>query len=97
MDRVAGPVRKDQRILAGRRVRGQVLAQHFDVALRRGQLVAERHALLTTVPADPSAAIRAVERELDGLQNHKVGSMLAAFYSNERFWYGDHCYVQLTL
>jgi hypothetical protein len=38
-----------------------------DAALRRGRLLAERHALLAALPADPTAAIRAAERELDGL------------------------------
>jgi hypothetical protein len=46
--------------------------QHVDAALRRGQLLAERHALLATVPADPSAAIRAAERELDGLRRRRA-------------------------
>ena len=36
-------------------------------------------------------------RMVNGLQNQKVGSMLAALYSTERFWYGDHFYVQFTL
>ena len=38
-----------------------------DAALRRGRLLAERHAILAAVPSDPTAAIRAAERELDGL------------------------------
>jgi len=34
---------------------------------------------------------------VDGLQNQKVGNMLSVLYATERFWYGDHFYVQFTL
>jgi len=43
-----------------------------DAALRRGELLAERHATLAGVPADPSAAIRAAERELDRLRRRRA-------------------------
>ncbi|HEV2760626.1 MAG TPA: AAA family ATPase, partial [Acidimicrobiales bacterium] len=48
----------------------RLTAPHRDVeaALRRGRLLAERHAILAVVPADPTAAIRAADRELDGLR-----------------------------
>lgn len=36
-------------------------------------------------------------RILNAAQNQKVGSMLSALYATERFWYGDHLYVQFTL
>jgi len=36
-------------------------------------------------------------RMVDGLQNQKVGNMLSVLYATERFWYGDHFYVQFTL
>jgi hypothetical protein len=43
-----------------------------DAALRRGRLLAERHAILAAVPSDPSAAIRAAERELDALRRRRA-------------------------
>ncbi len=43
-----------------------------DAALRRGQLLAERHAILAGVPADPTAAIRVTERELDGSRRRQA-------------------------
>ena len=43
-----------------------------DTALRRGRLLAERHAILAAVPTDPTAAIRAAERELDGLRRRRA-------------------------
>jgi hypothetical protein len=43
-----------------------------DAALRRGQLRAERRAILAAVPADPTAAIRAAERELEGLRRRRA-------------------------
>ena len=43
-----------------------------DAALRRGELLAERHAILATVPADSTAAIRAAERELDRLRHRRA-------------------------
>jgi hypothetical protein len=43
-----------------------------DAALRRGELVAERHAILAAVPADPTAAIRAAERDLDRLRRRRA-------------------------
>ena len=43
-----------------------------DAAIRRGRLLAERHAILAVVPADPTAAIRAAERELDGLRRRRA-------------------------
>ena len=42
-----------------------------DAALRRGRLLAERHAILAVVPADPTAPIRAAERELDGMRRRR--------------------------
>ena len=35
-------------------------------------------------------------RMVNGEQNQKVGSMLSILYTTERFWYGDHFYVQFT-
>ncbi|MDQ3643861.1 MAG: AAA family ATPase, partial [Actinomycetota bacterium] len=43
-----------------------------DAALRRGELLAERHAILAVVPADSTAAIRAAERELDRLRRQRA-------------------------
>jgi hypothetical protein len=43
-----------------------------DAALRRGELLAERHAILAAVPADATAAIRAAERELDRLRRRRA-------------------------
>ncbi len=43
-----------------------------DAALRRGGLLAERHAILASVPADPTAAIRAAELELDRLRRQRA-------------------------
>jgi conjugative relaxase-like TrwC/TraI family protein len=43
-----------------------------DAALRRGELLAERHAILAAVPADPTAAIRAAELELDRLRRRRA-------------------------
>ena len=43
-----------------------------DAALRRGELLAERHAILAAVAADPTAAIRDAERELDGLRRRRA-------------------------
>lgn len=35
-------------------------------------------------------------RILNAAHNQKVGSMLSALYATERFWHGDHFYVQFT-
>ena len=35
-------------------------------------------------------------RTVDADHNRKVGSMLSILYASERFWYGDHFYVQFT-
>jgi len=43
-----------------------------DAALRRGELLAERHAILAAVPADSTAAIRATESELDRLRRRRA-------------------------
>jgi hypothetical protein len=47
-------------------------SRDVDAALRRGRLLAERHALLACVPADPTTEIRAAERELDGLRRRRA-------------------------
>ncbi len=44
----------------------------IDAALRRGRLLAERRAIVAVVPSDPTAAIRAAERELDGLRRRRA-------------------------
>ena len=38
-------------------------SRNVDAALRRGRLLAERHAIRAAAPADPTTAIRAAERE----------------------------------
>ncbi len=43
-----------------------------DAALRRGELLAERHAILAAIPADPTTAIRAADRELDRLRRRRA-------------------------
>ncbi|MDP1803539.1 MAG: hypothetical protein Q8K72_00075 [Acidimicrobiales bacterium] len=60
----------DRSPAAGRNV--ATPSRDVDAALRRGRLLAERHALLAGVPADPTAAIRAGERELDGLRRRRA-------------------------
>jgi conjugative relaxase-like TrwC/TraI family protein len=60
------------------------LRRDVDAALRRAELVAERHALLAAVPADPTAAIRAAERELDRLRRRR------ADLATGRGAYADH-------
>jgi conjugative relaxase-like TrwC/TraI family protein len=47
-------------------------SRDVDAALRRGRLLAERHAILAVVPADPAAAIRTAERELGGLRRRRA-------------------------
>jgi hypothetical protein len=52
--------------------RSPAARRDVDAALRRGQLLAERRALLATVPANPFAAIRVAERELDRLRRRRA-------------------------
>lgn len=42
-----------------------------DATLHRGRLLAERQAIVAALPADPTAAIRTTERELDGLRRRR--------------------------
>jgi hypothetical protein len=44
----------------------------LDAVLRRGQLLAERHAVVGALPDDPSADIRTAERELDRLRRRRA-------------------------
>ena len=52
--------------------RRATVERDVDAALRRGRLLAERHAILAAVPSDPTAAIRAADRELDGVRCRRV-------------------------
>jgi DNA repair exonuclease SbcCD ATPase subunit len=60
----------DQVPVAGRRLAAQ--RRDVESVLRRGRLQAERRAMLAAVPADPTAAIRSTERELERLRRRRA-------------------------